>query len=237
MTDTQAARLGSQGRHGEKPVTLHVPQWHVGVILVGFPLLYVGNSLLPWSCELFVNGQRGHYFAFLASAAVLHWLSVLAVAASVSRAGAGLSEIGFSMTGKQVAVYLAVAAGLGAALIGWRPTIPLSEPAEGWKVIYPVLTIERYFWILICVTAGFCEEFVYRGFAIRALQGRGWPTWQAVLLASVSFVVMHGVMVLSVYPLLFLAGLVFSGIFVLRGRLRTGIYVHTITDLLALTMN
>jgi hypothetical protein len=88
--------------------------------------------------------------------------------------------------------------------------------------------------MLCAISAGFCEELIYRGFGIRVLQGRGMRTWLAVLLASLSFVMIHGVSAVFLFPFLFIAGLIFSGIFLWRKSLTLGICLHAMFDLLAL---
>jgi membrane protease YdiL (CAAX protease family) len=95
---------------------------------------------------------------------------------------------------------------------------------------------ERLFWIFMSFTAGFCEELVYRGFNIRALQGRNLRTWLAIGLATLSFVFMHGISVMRVSPFLtiYIAGLLFSALFLWRRSLVPGICLHTLFDLAAI---
>jgi membrane protease YdiL (CAAX protease family) len=86
----------------------------------------------------------------------------------------------------------------------------------------------------VYLSAGFCEEFVYRGWAIRVLQAKGFRTWQAVALATVSFVFIHGVAALVLFPVLIIAGILYSLLFLWTRRLSPGIYLHALFDMMSL---
>lgn len=45
--------------------------------------------------------------------------------------------------------------------------------------------------LALAATAGLCEEFLYRGFAMAALTRAGLPAWGVVLLSSVLFGLAH----------------------------------------------
>lgn len=48
------------------------------------------------------------------------------------------------------------------------------------------------FMVIIPITAGFCEELIWRGYVITRLEARGRGRWTAILLAAVSFALIHG---------------------------------------------
>ena len=81
------------------------------------------------------------------------------------------------------------------------------------------------------LTAGFCEELIYRGFGIRALQ-RNMRTWLAVGVATLAFFFMHGMSALAPSPFLIIytMGLVFSVLFLWRGSLVPVICLHALID-------
>jgi membrane protease YdiL (CAAX protease family) len=84
------------------------------------------------------------------------------------------------------------------------------------------------------LTAGFCEELVYRGFAISALRGRGMRAWQALIIASVSFVFVHGLAGVFAFPVYFTFGLLFGGLFLWRRTLAPGMCLHAAFDMFAI---
>jgi membrane protease YdiL (CAAX protease family) len=98
--------------------------------------------------------------------------------------------------------------------------------------VLPGTTGERLFWIFISLTAGFCEELVYRGFSIRALQGRNMRTWLAVGLATLAFFFMHGVWAIALpsFLIISIGGLLFSALFLWRRSLVPGVCLHALID-------
>ena len=215
-----------------------MPRWQVVLMLVGFPVLYLINSFLPWSKGLFGNKDHSYFLHFWISVAVLHWLSFLVAAILIKRSGGALSDItGFHFSPRKIAGILAVLLIISVSLIFVRQTWPPDRLPPGlaaWQAMFPATLIERSFWIFMCLTAGFCEEFVYRGFGITVLRGKGLRLWQAVILATLSFIFVHGLGGLFAFPFFFLSGLLFSAIYLWRKSLLPGILLHVIMDFGAL---
>jgi uncharacterized protein len=57
--------------------------------------------------------------------------------------------------------------------------------------ILPQSTRERVPFFALAATAGICEEFLYRGFAMAAFVSVGLPGWSAVVLSSLLFGIAH----------------------------------------------
>jgi membrane protease YdiL (CAAX protease family) len=57
--------------------------------------------------------------------------------------------------------------------------------------IFPQSRKELAVFLALAVTAGLCEEFLYRGFAMAALTRAGLPSWGVVLLSSILFGLAH----------------------------------------------
>lgn len=57
--------------------------------------------------------------------------------------------------------------------------------------IFPRSRKELAMFLALAATAGLCEEFLYRGFAMAALTRAGLPAWGVVLLSSVLFGLAH----------------------------------------------
>lgn len=57
--------------------------------------------------------------------------------------------------------------------------------------ILPQSTRERMPFLALAVTAGCCEEFLYRGFAMAAFNRAGFPIWASVVVSSVLFGAAH----------------------------------------------
>ena len=139
--------------------------------------------------------------------------------------------------GLAVAVFLAVAlAPLAQSLRGprWRRAYAAAV-RRGFADIpgfLPDTAIERRTFILVSLTAGVCEEVLFRGFLIRFLteHGPAVPLVGALLLSSAAFGLGHlyqgfkGVVAATV------GGVAFGLLFLLTGSLIPGIILHALVD-------
>jgi membrane protease YdiL (CAAX protease family) len=230
--DTTSAQAATSRAAGT-PSTFatNVPRWQVLLVLVGLPALYMANSFTPWSAGLFYRHDHAYFLPFFASVVVLHWGSVALVLILLKRAGGWLEDIGLTLSPLRVVAMVGIPLVVGLALIVVRETSatnegPPSEPSSHG----PATLGERLFWVFMSFTAGFCEELVYRGFAIRVLQGRGMRTWLAVLLATLAFVFMHGIAAVFGFPFFFTGGLLLAALFLWRRNLVPGVCLHALLD-------
>ena len=88
-------------------------------------------------------------------------------------------------------------------------------------------------YIALAVTAGVCEEFLYRGFALAALSKVGLPTWFVVLLTSLLFGLAHTYQGKSGIAGTSLMGLVFGTFRVLTESLVPVAVWHAAVDIVA----
>src|SRR4029077_19467647 len=73
-----------------------------------------------------------------------------------------------------------------------RSTSPLRRPLQALaERILPQSSTELIPFIALSVTAGLCEEFLYRGFAMAALTRVGLPVAVVILISSVIFGLAH----------------------------------------------
>lgn len=217
----------------QAPFAMRLHRWQVQLVLVGFPALYIVNSFLPWSLNLFGWGDRSWYLPFLASVFVLHWLTTITMIVLVYRAGGTFNDLGLKLSTGRILMAAAVFVAFGGALLWLRTTWPLpSEPPGNWQALYPFTWTERVTMLLISVTAGICEELIYRGFALRTLTGRGMALWLALLLSGLSFAMVHGLAGILMLPVFLVAHALFAGIFLWRKSLWPAIYIHVLWDMM-----
>lgn len=214
---------------------LILPLWQVLLILIGLPAVYIVNSLMPWSTGLLRQHDHTFFFQFWGSIALLHWISVALIIFFLKRTGIRLNAIGLNLSTIRIAVMMGIPIVIGSLLIVLR-SAGIDPGSQHPDVVSPATMKERWFWIFMSLTAGFCEELVYRGFAIRALQGHNIHILIAVCIATFSFVFMHGVSVLALVPfvIIYVMGLIFSLLFLWRRSLVPGICLHTLFDLMSI---
>lgn len=104
------------------------------------------------------------------------------------------------------------------------------------RYMLPVSRDERTWWVLLSVTAGVCEELLYRGFLLQFLHGHlaGGPAMSltlAWLLSSLAFGVAHIYQGVRGVVETTIAGLVFGLVAILSGNLALPILLHCLIDL------
>jgi len=99
--------------------------------------------------------------------------------------------------------------------------------------LMPRGAIESAAWVAVSLSAGFCEELVFRGYLQRQLHawtGRG---WLAVVLQAAVFGVAHGYQGVLPCAKIALIGLLFGALAWRRGGLVPGMFAHALVDVLA----
>jgi membrane protease YdiL (CAAX protease family) len=131
------------------------------------------------------------------------------------------------------------------ATVAWkrlnnRPrTYRSAKALKSFEYIFPATRTERHWWVLVCITAGVCEETLFRGFMLHYLHVLPWTLnlTLALLISSAIFGLNHlfyggigGVVGSAMIG--FLLGL----LFLLGGNLLPPIVLHAIVDLRALVI-
>lgn len=92
--------------------------------------------------------------------------------------------------------------------------------------------------LLLALTAGVCEEFLFRGFGISVLTRLTKNRWLAGLLSLLAFTVGHVALFgwTSIVLVPAVLGLILTLLFLLRGNLFNGVIVHTLIDTIGLVV-
>lgn len=107
---------------------------------------------------------------------------------------------------------------------------PLQAIAER---ILPQSSMELLPYLALASTAGLCEEFLYRGFAISALSSAGLPAWSVVLVSAVLFGLAHSYQGRGGMIMTLLLGLVFGAFRLSYHSLIPVIFWHCAIDVVA----
>jgi len=167
------------------------------------------------------------------------WTSVALVGVIGLLAGRTATSIGFQSPNdpSYTVQLLAEVAGLlvVTTLFMRRPRLldPLRRQARGFLALLPRTRQERLTFAVLAVTAGVCEEVVFRGFGIAYVRFL-WPDaadgW-IVLITSVCFGLAHLYQGLRGVVLTGLVGVVFASLTLTTGSLLPAIAVHAMVDL------
>lgn len=214
--------------------------WKILSIIVGFPLLYILFGKTSVAIELFVNKNLDYYIPFWGGIIILHWLSVLAVIQFLKSQKKTLADIGYKLSKKGtlylVGGYLIVAILMLIGVEFMLNTVEIdTSKFANISGLIPKTTSHRIFFILLVFSTGFCEEIVYRGFAITKLNEIGINKWIAVIIAAFLFVGIHGINAYTNrFLFLFGGAILFSLTFILSKRLLPSILIHLIINLSAM---
>jgi membrane protease YdiL (CAAX protease family) len=134
-----------------------------------------------------------------------------------------------------------LAALLGAGLIGglqWMnlrrvSRLPIARRGPFQIIaerILPRSEKERFLFLVLALTAGVCEEFLYRGFAMAALQRAGFTVWAVVAVSSLLFGLAHSYQGRGGIVGTLLVGLVFAGARIAYDSLIPVMVWHAVLD-------
>lgn len=214
--------------------------WKVLLIIIGFPVLYILFGKTSIAIELFVNKNLDYYIPFWGGIILLHWLSVLVVIKYLKSQKKTLLDIGYKLSKKGtlylISGYLLVAilVLIGIEFMLHNVEIDTSKFATISGLI-PKTTAHRIFFILLVFSTGFCEEIVYRGFAITQLNEVGLNKWIALLIAAFLFIGIHGINAYTNrFFFLFGGGIMFGLTFLFSKRLLPSILIHLLINLSAM---
>jgi len=214
--------------------------WKTLSILIGFPIVYIvfGKSFI--ATELFVNDKLEYYIPFWGGIVIIHWLSVIVVVKFLKSQGKTLSDIGYKLS-KKGTLYLVSSYLIVAILMLIGVEIMLNnvtlDPSKFGAIsgLIPKTTLHRIFFILLVFSTGFCEEIVYRAFAITQLAEVGLNKWIALLVAAFIFIGIHGINAYTNrFLFLFGGGIIFGVTFIVSKRLLPSILIHLLIKLLAM---
>lgn len=159
------------------------------------------------------------------STIAFQWIATAVAAWRAWAHGYTASQLGLVIPGRFKLFAISV---LGAVLIvalQWlnlrrmgRSSSPLREPVRALaERILPQSTLELIPFLALALTAGLCEEFLYRGFAMSAISRMGLPAGVVILLSSLLFGLAHlyqgraGFISTTILGLLFGISRTFSG--------------------------
>jgi membrane protease YdiL (CAAX protease family) len=171
--------------------------WLIFLVL-GVLLPLRGRMRLKKLMEIPQIGTRER-LSLYASTIAFQWVAAGVVAWRAWARGLTLDALGLVVHGGW---RILIAAIVGAATLGGLQWLNLrrmgrspGKAREFMRVlanrILPQAPLELLVFFALAVTAGLCEEFLYRGFAMAALVRAGLPVWGVVLLSSVFFGLAH----------------------------------------------
>jgi CAAX protease family protein len=107
----------------------------------------------------------------------------------------------------------------------------LARATDRVRTLVPKNQHERRLWILVAITAGFCEEFLYRGWLLNLTGAFFHSVWIGLLISSIFFGFAHIYQGRSAILITGILGLVFGLIYIASGSLLPSQFLHTFLDI------
>jgi len=143
-------------------------------------------------------GERER-ISLYASTIAFQWLAAGVAAWRAWAHGFGATQLGLSTRCPWASIVAAIVGGGILAALQWLNLRRMGRMPEKMRArlqalaerILPRSPRERVPFFALAVTAGICEEFLYRGFAMAALARSGLPLWSTVVISSLLFGCAH----------------------------------------------
>ncbi|XZE52552.1 CPBP family intramembrane glutamic endopeptidase [Planctomycetaceae bacterium SH139] len=219
-----------------------MPASRIALVLLGFPVVSTLLSLLLLDRSIFSWTGLSFFTAFWSLITCWYFGQIAILARLLQSSGWSWSDIGYSFNRKRTTYFVIGYLVFALALLGFVEVSLATVGVDPEKVkalsdfanLTPKNLPQRVIFIFMGLAAGLSEEFVYRGFAIRALKSRGINQWLGALIAAFPFVFQHGLKSLDQFWWFFTWAVVFGGIFIMAKRLYINIVIHWLVILLAL---
>jgi membrane protease YdiL (CAAX protease family) len=216
---------------------LIAPLWHTALLI----LLVAATSVAgAKSAKYAPVGDHSNLTTYLASiglewvlAAIVLWglhlrRTPLRLVLGESKPGAHEWFVDIGVAGVFWVVALTVLGTLGALL---KPMHLHPENIHNTVAkLAPTTPVEMLAWAALCITAGICEEFIFRGYLQLQLARVGHAIWIGVLGSAIVFGFSHGYEGLSGMLLIIAFGALFSLLRLIRGNVRAGMIAHAWHD-------
>jgi membrane protease YdiL (CAAX protease family) len=169
-------------------------------------IFLVLGVILPWRGRARLrkllatpNVNTMERLALYASTIAFQWAMVALVAWRAWVHGFTAADLGLVIEGKRRVFMVGIAGGAALAGLQWlnlRRVGRLPAASRGLlqalaERILPQSGVEMLPFFALAFTAGVCEEFLYRGFAMGAFLRAGLSAWEAVLISSFLFGLAH----------------------------------------------
>jgi membrane protease YdiL (CAAX protease family) len=176
-----------------------------------------------------------------ASTIAFQWLATGAVAWRAWAHGYTASQLGLVFPDRPRILLAAVVGGAAIATLQWlnlrrvgRIPVESRGPLQSiGERILPQSAIELLPYLALAITAGLCEEFLYRGFAMAAFTQAGLGVGLVVVVSSALFGLAHSYQGRGGMVMTFVVGIVLGLIRIAYHSLVPAVFWHTAVDVVA----
>ncbi len=214
------------------------PWWHTLLLVALFLVVAVIGALFqPSGSAASAARHPDMSLGFLTMIAMEWSLFFYITRAGLARTQTSIWEVvgGRWQNGYDVMRDVAMGIGLWLLWIGLELTWTsgASGGATSIERFLPRSLVETGLWIAVSVSAGICEEFVFRGYLMRQFEVLTGSRLSALVLQAVLFGVSHGYQGWMACIRITVLGLLFGCLAMWRRSLKPGMVAHACTDIVA----
>jgi membrane protease YdiL (CAAX protease family) len=220
---------------------LIAPRWHTVLFVALFLALTLGGAFFQREARSEPGRMLQHpnvvplYLSLIA----MEWgLFFYVWKGGLRRSGTKLRDLigGRWQSLRDVAIDATLALGIWTVWMmtekGWEHWFG-PEHAASIQTFLPRRGVEILLWVAVSVSAGICEEVVFRGYFQRQFEAFTGSKWLALFLQAVLFGISHGYQGVQACVKIAIFGALFGLLALWRGSLRPGIIAHAGSDILS----
>ena len=179
--------------------------------------------------------------ALYASTIAFQWLAVAIAGWRVWAHGFTAQQLGLIFHDRSKLLIAGVVGAAAIAALQWlnlRRVSRIPQESRGplqaiAERILPRSAVELPPYLALAITAGLCEEFLYRGFAMAALANAGLSAWLVVLVSSILFGLAHSYQGRGGIVMTFVVGLLLGASRLAYNSMVPAIFWHSAIDIVA----
>lgn len=204
------------------------PPWHTAAVV----LVMFGVSVLSGLAGLPGSGGRAPRYLL---AMLIEWATVAFIWWGLTRRGGTLSGlVGGRWTRgvdalRDLGIGIAFIIVFGGAVQGLTSLLKAAPP-QALTAMLPQTPLEMAVWVPLCLTAGFCEEVIFRGYLQRQFSVLTHSLVGGIGLQGIVFGLSHGYQGWKLMSIIAIYGACFGGLAHWRRSLRPGMLGHALQD-------
>ena len=216
---------------------LIAPVWHTAVLL----FVLAGLTILGWLAQRHAHGNAlnsvppPRLVPLQIQAIVFEWMILAWVWFGIRRKGVRIGELvgGRWLNAKAIVIDVLLGGGLWALWTAISRAANLFFGHNTDTIPYPANLLEGLLAIAVAVSAGICEEIVFRGYLLQQFRALTRSAAAAVILQAAVFGLPHVYQGPKVGIMAGVYGIFFALLALWRGSLRPGIVAHAGSDIAA----
>lgn len=228
MSSVQTAAMSTGVITGHRAIA---PTWHTAVVL----FVVLGFSLVGGlTADLTTRGPHVRIIEYLA-VIVMEWGIVAFIAYAAGRRGVGIGELVGGRWSRPVEFFRDLGIAIGFLLVGGGILQGLgyllkASADQALRNLLPKSLTEMLLWLVMSLTAGFCEELIFRGYLQRQFAALTQSAAGGIVLQGIAFGAGHGYQGWKMMTLIAIYGVMFGQLARWSRSLRPGMITHFVQD-------